>query len=406
MGWFGGSGRLAQEDARRIWYARQGLASRRAWSGSECLSETGWLRSLGGNAYLSCRARVAAFDRELLEGQVFESDEIENVPSVRSCVMLVPTEDIEISLAAARPGIQKDVARVVARCGVSIDEVEQLARDVVRALEAGPMTSDQLRRAMPSESIQSLGEVGRKLGDSSTLSLALRLATAAGKVRRLPDKGRLDQSKILYGTARPRPQSDLELTDEVVARELIRRYFRWAAPARISECARWTGLAKAVVKEVLLVLGAREVPVEGHRYYALPDDEFLAKKAKVNQPIAFLPADDNLAGLRGSLEVLLPDRTKDVVVAGKRIADLRILRYHQIFDEGALVGLWEFDPDQKRVAWGCFGKVAKARLRLIEEEAKSVYGFVSEVLGDLKMSSIDTKKHRDTRIVAIDGLTA
>ena len=99
MGWFGGSGKLSREDARKIWYARQGLADRRSWSSPECLSATGWLRTLGGNSYLSCRARIDGFVRADLERPVFESDEIANVPSVRSCVMLVPGPDIDLSIA-------------------------------------------------------------------------------------------------------------------------------------------------------------------------------------------------------------------------------------------------------------------------------------------------------------------
>jgi len=135
------------EDARRIWYARQGLADGRKRTPAKAMAETGWFRTFGGNAYVSGFARGFGAKRRSFDAAVFGSGEIVNVPAVRACIMLAPTEDVPIALGAK---------------------------------------------------VRSFGEPGKKLGESSNLSMTLKLISARGAIQRLPIEGRLDSSRLHY----------------------------------------------------------------------------------------------------------------------------------------------------------------------------------------------------------------
>src|SRR5262249_37607849 len=101
--------------------------------------------------------------------------------------------------------------------------------------------------------------------------LALGRLHIAGELRRISTTGRLDNQRFRYARWRPNPLAKRKLDETTVAKELMRRYFRWMGPATIQEFAWWAGLGVKAARAVCDEL----VPV-GERFM-LADDELSPK---------------------------------------------------------------------------------------------------------------------------------
>ena len=418
---------VSWNQAHRIWYARQGLADPQPRDIAEVVRSTGWLRTFGGNAYISVRARVAGFHRGDLERAVFAQEEVVNVPSVHSCVMLVPMSEARTSLTAAVRPVERDVVRMAARCGFELSELDALDHSIVTALQPGALTADELRRALPAGAIRDLGETGKKLGDSSTLTIALRRLAARGVIQRLPVDDRLDSNRLryrLFATPPPgngragradHPGHTSEMTDtdgdaDSLAVTLVTSFLKWAGPATVEEINKWTDVGKRRVQAALAACGAEAVALETGEgawveAWVEAGDPYLADAVPpAASPFAFIPVDDNLQGHRNGLAGLLPASHRDVVVGGEQLAGLRWLGYHLLVEEGMLIGLWEWHPLEKQIEWRPFGVIPAAARKAIAAEADQLGAFIRDQLGDLRMSSLDTQKELLKRVAAIRAL--
>ncbi len=79
-----------------------------------------------------------------------------------------------------------------------------------------------------------------------------------------------------------------------------------------------------------------------------------------------------------------------------RVADLPS---NAIVEGGRLVGMWEFDPDEGRIAWSAFER----RSREMEQAVALTGAFAREQLGDVRSFSLDTPKSRAPRIAGLRG---
>src|SRR5262245_8484769 len=122
----------------------------------------------GACAYLSIRARFPGMNRKDIEclGLL-------DVPCVRSN-MLVPPADLALALAAGRRSNAERFRRLTSKCKVSPAEIRDLASTIAESLQGGELSIDQIRGRIPARMIRNLGESGRKLGDTTTLPVALR----------------------------------------------------------------------------------------------------------------------------------------------------------------------------------------------------------------------------------------
>ncbi len=395
-------------DARRIWFDRQGLASPKPRGVAELIAEHGWLRTFGGNAYISCRARTVRFGKRDLDDAVFADQTVLNVPSVRSCVMLVPHTDAGLALRAALPAVDKATARAASKCGFELDEIEDLGKAVVRALARGPATPDELRERLPAGQVKSLGEAGKKIGESSTLTVALKLLTARGVLQRLPENDTVAASRLRYAlfAANPSTVADSPGDAEGLAQALVARYLHWAAPATANEVASWSGLGKKAVAAALTAVSAQTLEVKGRddAHFALPDDRFVAKSTAGKRRFVFLPADDMYMGLRGSLSALVDGDCPDVRVGNEPLIAESHWSCHVLLDAGVVIGAWDWHPERRCVIWRAFGKLAAAEQKSIDAEAQLLGDFIGGELGDLRMSSLDSLAARLTRIEAIERI--
>jgi hypothetical protein len=129
-------------------------------------------------------------------------------------------------------------------------------------------------------------------------------------------------------------------------------------------------------------------------------DALAAYTAPKKAQVALLSSLDGLFLLRRDAERFLEPadaRTKFFSAGRKAGGALMDLPSHAIVDRGRVVGLWEYDPQGKSIAWTAFVPVDKA----LREAVARTEGYVREQLGDARSFSLDSPKSRAPRIQAL-----
>src|SRR6185437_11516641 len=148
--------RAAFETRLRAWRAhRQGLDGSLAGAApAEVLGRAGWARSVGGSApYLTLFARAGV--RRAQADAALARLEIHELPSARGCTYVVPAADFPLALAAGAP-FAEDELKVAHRLGVTDKEIDHLRVEVRKALDAGPLDPEELKKEAGS-AVRNLG---------------------------------------------------------------------------------------------------------------------------------------------------------------------------------------------------------------------------------------------------------
>jgi hypothetical protein len=394
---------MDKKKLRSWWFHRQGLDGRlRGESASEVLAETGWARSVGGAApYLTLFSR-GRLSREAADTAAARL-EIHELPAARGCTYVVPACDFALTLKAAS-GFGDAELRVAYKLGVTDKEIGKLREAVLKALNNGPLDPEEIRQATGKAS-RRLGEEGKKKGLTTTLPLALGTLQTMGEIRRVPLNGRLDQQRYRYCLWKPNPLQSFKMEAEDVATELARRYFRWIAPATVSEFQWFSGLGAKAAKAALEPLKLEPLGQDDPRLL-LPGDRERLESFQVPKRAQY----GLVAGLDGVS--LLKRNTKDLIdpedlksplfrqkgYAGESLADLPS---HGIFDRGRLIGLWEYDTETESIAWASFISKNKDLVSAVEETER----YVRSELGDARSFSLDSPKSRTPRVEALRIVT-
>ena len=355
------------------WMERQLLPPRSGVSIVDVVDRGGWIPSAGGTLpYLAFRARIPSVSRQDVDDSVARMEVLE-LPAVRDTAFLVPRADAGIALAAGRRSLDERLRKLPVERSV----IEPLAKKVVKALGGTALTSDQLRRDLPPSAIQDLGDAGKALGITSTLTAALKLLHAEGRVLRMTSEGKLDGRTHLY---RIWPD-EIDITPPGnLDRALAQRYLTWAAPASIDDFAWWAGIGKRAAKEAIGPLRIDDVRTQPSRR----DDE-----------IMLLPFRDNLFGLHRGLEPFVEDDDAEVMDTGGKAVpakDAQMLHHNAIVIGGVLRGIWEFDGD--RIVAKVFGEAPRG----IDDAIVKVEQFIREQLGDHKYYAFDSGATRAKRV--------
>jgi Winged helix DNA-binding domain len=385
---------------RAWWFHRQGLDG---WmtgcTASEVLATAGWARSVAGSGpYLAFFSR-AGLSREAVDTALAKL-EIHELPSARSCTYILPASDFALGLRVGEQssGGEMTLAR---KLGVTGGEVTKLCSAVLDSLRQGPLSPEEIRDATGSTS-RNLGPEGAKKGLTTTLPLALGTLQASGKIRRIPNNGRLDQQRYRYALWKPSPVDSFRLSVEESYAELARRYFRWIGPATLKEFRWFSGLGVKAASAATKPLGL--VPVEsGSNRLMFPGDRELFAKFKAPKAPAYalVSCMDSMFLLRRSLSSLLTaESSKQKVLADKGLCELGSvsdLSSNAILDRGSIVGLWEYDPESSSIAWVSFDKTNdRMRKCVLRTEA-----YIRDQLGDARSFSLDSPKSRLPRIKAL-----
>src|SRR6476620_1725906 len=384
----------------RAWsWHRQGLdGSLSGCTAEQLLARAGCARSVGGaNPYLTLFAR-AGIRREQVDADVL-AHRILELPVARGCTYVLGREDFAWALQLGRDAAES-AFKVVGRLGVDRGEITLLEEQVLHTLaEAeGPMDPRQLKDEL-GDSVRNLGEEGKKKGATTTLPTALGILQSDGRIRRVPANGRLDQQRYAY---EPWDLAPSTLSDEEVRAELTRRYLGWTGGATNKQSQWFTGFTVAQTKAALAAVGAVEVPTAagGDPLWMLPDDVagLAAFEEPAEEQIQLLAGTDSLLLLRRNAADLLAGEDKDKPALG-RLALQADLPDHPILDRGRIIGLWQYDPAEERIAAWVFGEGTAAVDRRIAE----VETWIKEDLGDFRAFSLDSPASRQKRI---EGLAA
>jgi hypothetical protein len=386
---------MAGDLLRAWWWHRQGLdGSLDGAAPATVLATTGWARSVGGAApYLSLFAR-AGTDRAAVDADVAELA-VAELPAARGCTYVVPEADFGLALQAGRHAPEAEAA-LAGRLGVPRGELDTLCDAVVDALAGGPLDPAALKKVL-GPAVRDLGEEGRRKGLSTTLPVALGLLQAAGRIRRVPVNGRLDQQRYAY--ARWAPIST-GLSDAEARTELARRYFGWTGGASLAELRWFTAFSARDAKAAVAEPGLADI---GDGRMALPEDaKALAAFTPPTAPAYALVASiDALLLLRRDVPSLLgPAEALAVPGSGKRLGELTDLPDHAILDRGRLAGLWEYDVESERIVWWAFEEEDAASPAL-REAVERTEAFVRDRLGDARAMSLDSPRSREKRIAAL-----
>jgi len=392
---------ITLDRARARWHEAQGLGEPKPGSLDEIVASTGFLRTLGGvDVYLAMAARAPKLRQRDLDDAVARSA-LQVVPAMRGCIYLVPRAFAPLCLRVAEELSEARSARELEKAEVKPGEIEKAAEAIARVLEAGPKTTDAIRKALPEGAVRSLGEKGKKIGLSSTLPPALRRLEFDGRVERTLEGGRLDSERYLWRRAAKNPFDGAAVPAEPAARhaELLRLFLRQAGPATLAEFAAWSGLSQRAAREALSRVPTASVAIEGYDGDALVLEGDIAALREAPRPssrFTMLPFEDNFVALRSGPRLLVEPRhhAREVPVwgqtKGSTLGDAKHMSLRALVADGKIVGVWEIDPDAGKIVIGTFERLKK-------DEAKSVAALADEVasllLGDLghaKSFSLDT----------------
>lgn len=411
---------LSLAQARRAAIEAQAL-DRASDDTAAILERTGFIRTLGGaDVYLAARARVAGFTRSDLDTLV-EQGRFHVSPTVRGCIYLLAREHREPSLRLAELLSARRVERDHEKVGLPTGELAQVGEAVRQALADGPLTTQALRRALPDGTVRSLGDIGKKVGLSSTLPPALRRLEFDGALERVLDGGRLDTERYLWrlldGAADDAAARPVAVED--VHRHMAEVYLRAAAFGGRNGFAGWSGLGKRDAQKALDGLDTVAVRVEGldEPQVALAENastlaSLAADTSGDSGPVAFLPFEDNLIALKEGpaffvdpehhgLQVPVWGRGKGTTLGNVRHGALRT-----VVAEDKLVGFWEFDPEAQSVVVGLFAGVGGETRQHIDQEAVAVGRFLRDEIGHAKSISIDNEAQMRKRCTEIRALSA
>ncbi|MEA2238950.1 MAG: hypothetical protein QOC81_3674 [Thermoanaerobaculia bacterium] len=355
------------------WMERQLLPPRPGVSIEDVVTRGGWIPSAGGTGpYLSLRARVPRINRQDVDDAVFERMDLLELPSVRDTAFLVPLADAGLALAAGRRSLDDRLRKLP----IERSAIESLGAKILNVIADGVFSTDQLRRALPPRSIQDLGDAGKRLGITSTLTVALKLLQAEGRVLRTNAERRLDGRTHLY---RRWPSEIDATTPPDLDRALAKRFLAWSAPATIEDFAWWAGIGKRAAKEAIGPLRIDEIHPPIRR-----DDSIL-----------LLPFRDNLFGLHRGLEPFIEDDDAEVMdTSGKGVPakDAGMLHHNAIVAGGGLRGIWEFDGE--KIVTNVFGKAPRG----LDAAVAELETFIREQLGDHKTYAFDSGATRTRRV--------
>ncbi|PTT60474.1 DNA glycosylase AlkZ-like family protein [Arthrobacter sp. HMWF013] len=384
----------------RAWaWHRQGLdGSLRGADAADVFKTAGWARSVGGaNPYLTLFAR-AGTSRAQADADVL-SMKIHELPTARGCTYVLGHEDFAWGLQIGRDAAVAPF-RVLARMGVERGEITLLEEEILHALAqaGGPLDPKQLKDVL-GDSVRNLGDEGKKKGAATTLPAALGLLQADGRIRRVPANGRLDQQRYAYALWNLPPTT---MDDAAVRGLLMERYLGWTGGATAKQSQWFTGFTLANTKAALAAVAAVEVPTaNGEVLWMLPDDvgRLAAFVPPAEEQIQLLAGTDSLVLLRRNSAELLAEEDKGRKVLGSALALQADLPDHPVLDRGRIIGLWQYDPGNARIAhWLLDGATPAVNQRIAEVEA-----WIRDGLGDFRSFSLDSPASRQDRIDALDA---
>jgi hypothetical protein len=374
---------------------------------AELIHSIGWIYSPGcSTPYLSLWARSSSFKGAELDKLVFDDHKLIQLETLRGCTMLVPRDQARVALRIRTRTFTELSKQARQQMPLSDADMEKLKTAILNALHSSSKTIEQVQRAVPSTLIRDFSPELKRIGLTSSLSLALNLLKEEGKVLKQQTKKRLDSTEYAYHlTANLLPDADpFSLRNEEACAQLAAQYFRAEAPARAKDFAWWAGINVTDAIKGAAEVKPKLVPlqVEGTK------DEFLISESDLDTflnfkapeaAVSFIPYRDTyLKGQREVVNRFVPAEHADKPFSrwkGKLIND----PLATIIFNGRVIGVWEWNEDDDEVDLLLFdSSIPKTVEKVIHKRAAELANFIRSNLGEVRLQGSDYGPHQMTGI--------
>ena len=372
----------------------------------ELIKSTGWIYSPGcSTPYLSLWARMGSFKTEDLNRLVFDERKLVQLETLRGCNMLVPREQAAVALRIRTRTFTELAKQARQQITVSDSDMEKLKGSILKSMESGTRTMEQLLKSTPGGLLREFGPELKRIGFTNTVSLAVNLLKEEGRIIKIQTRLRLDATEysyILLSNLLPEVDPFAMRNEEACVR-LAKLYFRAEAPARGRDFAWWAGINVSDAMKGIEEVKPKLVPitVEGTK------DEYFINESDVEEFHTFKPEEDAvnlipyrdtfLKGQREIVDRFLGSEHGDKPFSrwkGKLINDPLATIIHN----GRVVGVWEWNEVKKDVDVLLFDTAAKSVEKAIRKRANELAGFIRSSLGEIRLQGPDFGPHQMTCI--------
>ncbi|HEX4998390.1 MAG TPA: crosslink repair DNA glycosylase YcaQ family protein [Terriglobia bacterium] len=372
----------------------------------ELIKASGWIYSPGcSTPYLSLWARMTGFKAEDLNRLVFDEKKLVQLETLRGCTMLVPREQAAIALRIRSHTFTELAKQARSQMPISEGDMEKLKVSVLRALEGGTRSTDQLARAVPATLIKDFGPELKRIGFSNSLSLSINLLKEDGRIVKTHTRRRLDSTDYSYALlSSVLPEVDpFEMRSQEACAKLAAQYFKAEAPARVRDFAWWAGVNVTDAIRAVSEVKPKLIPVfvEGSK------EEYMISEADLDALHSFTPDEPVLS--------FIPYR--DMYLKGQReIVDRFVRNEHAdkpfsrwkgklindplatIVRNGQVIGVWEWNESDHNVDSVLFEDAPKPLEKLVRKQADALATFIRANLGEIRLQGLDYGPHQMTGI--------
>ena len=407
---------VSDAQIRSIRIISQGLHGGTFASPAAVMQRSGFVRTMGGvDAYLATLARQRHRQNKHLD-DCLAASEVQVIPAVRGSLYVAARADVPLCLRIAQQLSAARTARELENAGFGGCEIDDIAEAALDALTGqGPLTTDNLGRAIPEGLIHTATKRGKMADLASPLPPALRQLELEGHIERIPQAGRLDTDRYEWRRASKNPFLGVELpTDPArLHAQLLQRYLAWTGAATLQDFQTWSGLtmsaAKAALQHVDHVTIRRDDGSEALGT-AMVEDLLPASEAAA-RATAMLSIEDNLVHLCGFVRDIVDPELLDVVVPGRGggkprpLSQTKQLSFRGLIADGGLVGFWEYDPDARVAIPFCLRKPSKSAQLLIEQCSATTSSLLRDEIGHGRSFPLDTEEALRGRLAQLRRLS-
>jgi hypothetical protein len=373
----------------------------------DLVKSIGWIYSPGcSTPYLTIWARTTSFKAEDLNRLVFDDRKLVQLETLRGTTMLVPREQASVALRIRTRTFTELSKQTRQQMPMTEADMDRLKSALLKTLQTGPKTADQLLHAVPSNLVRDFGPELKRIGLTNSLSLSINLLREEGKVLKLQGKKRLDTTEYSFVlTANMLPEADpFSLRMEAASVQLAAQYFKAEAPARVRDFAWWAGINVTDAIRAAAEMKPKLVPiaVEGTK------DEYLLSETELEEFFAFTPSESSvnfvpyrdtyLKGQREVVDRFVPSQHADKPFSrwkGKLIND----PLATIITDGRVVGVWEWNDEDEEVDILLFDStIPKSVEKAIHKRAGELANFIRGHLGEVRLQGSDYGPHQMTGI--------
>ena len=381
---------------------RQGLNEFSKLSNHDVLQQYGWARSVGGhNIYITLFARNQSSKQQTERDA--QASKIYEFACARGCTYFMPRADFQVGIKCGQGFNDASSIRTAKnKLGFTDENLAELKTGIVESLRNGPLDTNGIKKKL-GDLVINFGEAGKKVGQTTSLSLGLLSLQAEAQIRRVPKGWALEAQTYLYELFEDGPVVDDSYAKDQAYQDLADRFWKWNGLASLEHFQWFSGLGVGASKAATSHLNL--VPVDGTNLLIHEDevDDFRRFEAPA-KPIYRLIT--NLDGLflhrRDVTPFIDPSDAERQVPTEKGTGALlktQDLHNHAIIDRGRIVGLWEYEVSSQSLVYALFVPMNDA----LEHEIRRTESFIRDQLGDCRCFSLDSPKSRQA---AIDKLRA